>query len=114
MIEWTDGMKARLLTLVADKVIYSTIAVTMTREFRRPVSKGSAIGMARRLLKPEAYKPQPKPTTNGPVKLDGLTAKTCRWPLGPHHQSPPYLYCGSGPSEGSPYCPTHSRIAYNR
>jgi hypothetical protein len=109
MTEWTLGMDARLRSLVGEgRLNYREIGETMTREFRKEISKGSAIGRMRRLV--EKAKPKPKPKEVQPVLLEDLERRHCRWPLG---ERAPYLFCAHQVEEGTPYCPRHCRASYN-
>jgi GcrA cell cycle regulator len=40
-----------------------------------------------------------------------LTESTCRWPIG-DPGSPEFFFCGGQAVGGLPYCPYHSRVAY--
>jgi GcrA cell cycle regulator len=40
-----------------------------------------------------------------------LTEDTCRWPIGDPASSE-FFFCGGKPITSLPYCPHHSRIAY--
>lgn len=40
-----------------------------------------------------------------------LTEATCRWPIGDPGASD-FFFCGGKPLTGLPYCPHHSRVAY--
>jgi GcrA cell cycle regulator len=40
-----------------------------------------------------------------------LTEATCRWPIG-DPSSTEFFFCGGQSMAGLPYCPYHSRIAY--
>jgi hypothetical protein len=111
MSEWSQGMDARLRSLVAEgQLNYREIGETMSREFRKPISKGSAIGRMRRLVEKAKPKPKPKSKEVQPVTLAELERQHCRWPIG---EQAPYLYCAHKISEGAPYCPKHCRISYN-
>lgn len=46
------------------------------------------------------------------VTLMQLTDTTCRWPI--DAPDGPLMYCGAKPTEDSPYCPRHGRLAYNK
>lgn len=43
----------------------------------------------------------------------GLTADTCRWPIG-EPCSPDFFYCGGHALAPLPYCAGHARLAYRR
>lgn len=45
------------------------------------------------------------------VSILELNESTCRWPIGDPGKEG-FAYCGSQTKEESPYCPYHSRIAY--
>ena len=46
-----------------------------------------------------------------PIKLEELTDKTCRWPIGhPHEKN--FYFCGRKPMEKFPYCKLHLLYAF--
>ncbi len=46
-----------------------------------------------------------------PLKLEELTDKTCRWPIGhPHEEN--FYFCGRKPLEKFPYCKLHVLYAF--
>jgi GcrA cell cycle regulator len=45
------------------------------------------------------------------VSITQLSEATCRWPIG-EPGAEDFAYCGSQTKTGFPYCPYHSRIAY--
>ena len=44
------------------------------------------------------------------VTIEGLTATTCRWPLG-GARAPAMLYCGAEAPADRPYCEHHRKLA---
>ncbi|MEC9343664.1 MAG: GcrA family cell cycle regulator [Pseudomonadota bacterium] len=48
-----------------------------------------------------------------PLKLDliALSELTCKWPIGDPAQED-FHFCGHKAKDSSPYCPYHSRVAY--
>lgn len=48
---------------------------------------------------------------SGRVTIFDLKTSSCRWPLG-DPQSEQFSFCGKKAITGCPYCPEHSRIAY--
>jgi GcrA cell cycle regulator len=46
-----------------------------------------------------------------PITIMELKESTCRWPLG-DPATPEFRYCGGPSPVGTPYCPFHSRVAY--
>lgn len=47
------------------------------------------------------------------VEMDGLTRRTCRWPLWAHPDEQPKFYCGDPSADlddDRPYCPYHSNV----
>ena len=46
-----------------------------------------------------------------PLKLEELTDKTCRWPIGHPHESN-FYFCGRTPMEKFPYCQLHVLYAF--
>ena len=45
------------------------------------------------------------------LRLTELTDHTCKWPIG-DPAAEEFHFCGHAPKDSSPYCPYHSRIAY--
>ena len=48
---------------------------------------------------------------SNPITIMELKEATCRFPLG-DPQTPEFRYCGGKSEVGVPYCPFHTRIAY--
>jgi GcrA cell cycle regulator len=72
----------------------------------RQGGSGVAIQPAAIPLAPEPAEPTPATA----VTIMGLTATTCRWPLGePRHDM---LYCGAAKDEGVAYCGWHCGWAF--
>ena len=46
-----------------------------------------------------------------PVKLEELTDKTCKWPIGHPHEEK-FYFCGRKPVEKFPYCKLHLLYSY--
>ena len=46
-----------------------------------------------------------------PTKLEEITDKTCRWPIGHPHESN-FYFCGRTPMEKFPYCQLHVLYAF--
>ena len=46
-----------------------------------------------------------------PIKLEELTDKTCRWPIGHAHEKN-FYFCGRKPMEKFPYCKLHVLYAF--
>ena len=47
-----------------------------------------------------------------PVKLEEITDKTCRWPIGHPHENN-FYFCGRTPMEKFPYCKLHVLYAFS-
>lgn len=132
--ETTPGLLARYLELQADEkqFSYSVIATMLSDEFNLTITKNSLIGKGRRLglkLRRKPHKgaqprhrrrfkvkpapdaplaPDVPPRNEGePLSLYQLGEDTCRWPLGPIDERPPYLYCGHYAPIGRSYCDDH-------
>lgn len=45
------------------------------------------------------------------VSILELSDKRCRWPIG---EGRDVSYCGASPAPNKPYCPFHSRVAYQK
>jgi hypothetical protein len=96
-----------------DTLKFRSIMKTMNAEFGTSLSRNACIGKARRLKMP------PRAKDNNPVKLhpeglplDKLRERTCRWPMGPTMQRPPYFFCGKPTAVGCPYCKTHKQRSH--
>lgn len=48
----------------------------------------------------------------GGISIEELTVDSCRFPLGPDSQLPPYQFCGVMVAPGSVYCPHHHARCY--
>jgi GcrA cell cycle regulator len=60
-------------------------------------------------IQPPTFIPEPPaPAKALNVAFMDLRRNQCRWPLG----ESPFLFCGLPQHGGRPYCPAHSRIAY--
>lgn len=60
---------------------------------------------------PLPLRKEPSQEPNQPCSLLELTDKTCRWPVGESNQGA-FQFCGCLPTDSSPYCPTHTRQAF--
>ena len=47
-----------------------------------------------------------------PIKLEELTEKTCRWPIGHPHENN-FYFCGRAPMDKFPYCQLHVLYAFS-
>jgi GcrA cell cycle regulator len=56
-----------------------------------------------------AFLEEPDPAFRATILT--LTEHTCRWPLG-DPGGPDFFFCGRASDPGVPYCPYHTRIAY--
>jgi hypothetical protein len=127
---WTPAMQERMLVLLQyPEVTYRQVAEALNAEFGCRLTKNSCIGRGRRLGVPprpvrhhvEVVMPVP-PRTPPPkprkrpaydqFELIDLGHDTCRWPIGPAYDPPPYHYCGRPRMQGA-YCAEHGKKAYN-
>jgi len=86
----------------------------------RPARNGQQRGMVRTQMRVPAERraegqarAEERLEAPDPLRLDltQLTEQTCKWPLG-DPAAEDFSFCGHAPKENSPYCPYHSRIAY--
>lgn len=137
--KWSQhpGLDDRLIDLHSKPDLSAqNIADQLSAEFNLKLSRNAVIGRTHRLklaarpappaskntrlrippLRPAAPSPvaPPRPVViypAGPVDLLGLDPGRCKWPVsGP----PSALFCGVAQVAGSPYCPTHSALAFNK
>tara|TARA_Y100000590_G_scaffold364139_1_gene422297 strand:+ start:53844 stop:54332 length:489 start_codon:yes stop_codon:yes gene_type:complete len=47
------------------------------------------------------------------VTILNLTENNCKWPIGDPRDDD-FHFCGHAPSNGSPYCEDHSKVAYKK
>jgi hypothetical protein len=120
---WKAGARERLADLRSQGMTFPLIADHINREFGMHVTYPACIGMLHRMTVKPIEEPVvsefdlPPPIVpeipRGPVTIYELGRSDCHWPLGKHHDHPPYLYCGLPAFEGRPYCSEHCGIAYN-
>ena len=137
---WTDANVATLKSHWASGLSASKIAAAIGGVTRNAVigkasrlklpgritTQQMAIPRRQKRIKPLSFK-KPKPdaptaeeilATSLPpdqspcaVTLMQLAAHTCRWPI--DSPSGQMMYCGAKPTEDSPYCRRHDRLAYH-
>lgn len=104
--EWTPERTAVLITLWNEGICASEIGRRLS------VTKNAVIGKAFRL---QLAKRRPTPADQlgeeSVVRLDGLNAGMCSWPLSTS-DSVQVHFCGAAAVPGKPYCETHCRQAY--
>jgi GcrA cell cycle regulator len=84
----------------------------------RPVSQGN-VALAAHSREPVAPAPEPEVAFDEDVVIPmservtimELRDSMCRWPMG-DPTTPEFRFCGGKAITGLPYCPHHSRIAY--
>jgi GcrA cell cycle regulator len=136
---WTDDMIRYFARLHRDKrqLSFEQIAAELSAKFNIELSRNACIGKARRLGLPmrDSTPRPPRQRYLKPVKVErveapiepiearvpelrigGLTIHQtregdCKWPLGPMHAHPPFMYCGEPSLLGRPYCKTHAAKA---
>jgi GcrA cell cycle regulator len=125
------GLDERLIELHGNPDLSAQrIADQLSVEFNLSLSRNAVIGRTHRLklaarpTPPPSKKPRvrlsvvppppPKPVVvypAGPVSLLDLDSGRCKWPVsGP----PAAQFCGMAQATGSPYCPMHSALAFNK
>ncbi len=104
--EWTPERTAVLITLWNEGICASEIGRRLS------VTKNAVIGKAFRL---QLAKRRPTPADQSEeesvVRLDGLSAGMCSWPLSASDNVQVH-FCGAAAVPGKPYCETHCRQAY--
>jgi hypothetical protein len=112
---WTVKMLKFFSDLCEDETrTFRSIMKAMNAEFGTNLSRNACIGKARRLkAPPRAVVNNPVPRPEG-LPLDKLRSRSCRWPLGPTMQRPPYFYCGKLTMLGCPYCREHTKAAHSK
>lgn len=104
--DWTPERTAALIALWHDELSTSEIGR------RLGVTKNAVIGKVHRLGLPQR-RPSPK-VRSEPIhvlKLDGLRAGMCSWPIGEPGEEG-FHFCGTQIVPGKPYCAKHCSIAY--
>ena len=100
--------KAFRLKLEARIVLKKSGAKINTEKNTPPETKTQKLGRKARfkaLLLDKNFEPE------NPKKLEELTNKTCRWPIG-HPYEEKFYFCGRKPIEKFPYCKLHVLYAF--
>ncbi len=119
-MDWTPDRIARLRELWDERYfLCDEIAVIMSKEFRRVVTKNAIIGKSHRLnlpvrnistmVTPRVREPVVESGDLPGVSLSAVKDGQCRWPL----DTRPVRYCGE-PIARRAYCAAHAKLAYNR
>ena len=107
---WTEDMKQTLRELAGQNIFYGTIAKQMSTIYGVTFTKGSVIGMARRIGVPRRP-PAIKPIINQ-ITIYDLEWGMCKWPLGEPYDRPPFMYCGRDTENSNSWCPVHCKKAF--
>lgn len=104
--EWTPERTAALIALWGEELSTSEIGR------RLGITKNAVIGKVHRLGLPQR-RPSPKAKVEmvHVLRLDGLRAGMCSWPIGDPGEEG-FHFCGEVAVPGKPYCAAHCRIAY--
>ena len=100
--------KAFRLKLEARAVSKKSTSKTHTKRDSFPEIKTQKLGRKAKfkaLLLDKNFEPE------NPKKLEELTKKTCRWPIG-HPYEEKFYFCGRKPMEKFPYCKLHVLYAF--
>ena len=100
--------KAFRLKLEARAVSKKSTSKTHTKKDSSPEIKTQKLGRKAKfkaLLLDKNFEPE------NPQKLEELTNKTCRWPIG-HPYEEKFYFCGREPIEKFPYCKLHVLYAF--
>src|SRR5450432_3230555 len=113
---WTDDRLELLKKLWADGLSASQIAAELGGVTRNAViGKVHRLGLSGRAKSPSSAVPRvrkARPASMRPrISITELSEATCRWPIG-DPGAEDFAYCGSQTKAALPYCPYHSRIAY--
>lgn len=139
---WSTKEKEALRALVPLGLSGREIAIELSAQFGRPISRSSVNGQCGRLgirvgdskaehrqekPKPDKAKlkptppvlikasPPPPPTIQmQPCTIFELTSDRCHYALWPNHlrARPDYLFCGAKTNK-SPYCEAHEKLVYS-
>ena len=100
--------KAFRLKLEARAASKKSTSKTHTKKYSYPEIKAQKLGKKAKfkaLLLDKNFEQE------NPKKLEELTEKTCRWPIGhPYEES--FYFCGRKPIEKFPYCKLHVLYAF--
>ena len=100
--------KAFRLKLEARAVSKKSTSKTHTKKDSSPEIKTQKLGRKAKfkaLLLDKNFEPE------NPKKLEELTKKTCKWPIG-HPYEEKFYFCGRKPIEKFPYCKLHVLYAF--
>ena len=141
IMNWTAQMHAYLIQLHRDpkQLPFTAIAAALSERFGVPITRNACIGKAMRLGLPTRpgsngelrHREVLMKQSMMPIRIDApieakiktapglpgvsiyqLKSRTCRWPLDPTMNKPPFRYCGCRTVEaGMPYCAEHTARA---
>ena len=100
--------KAHRLNLEARNISRKSETKTNKQVNNSPENKNQKLGRRAKfkaLLLDKNFEPE------NPQKLEELTNKTCRWPIG-HPYEEKFYFCGREPIEKFPYCKLHVLYAF--
>lgn len=117
---WTEAEDLRLRDLWRERLSKRDIALTLTDEFGRQISRNAVLGRLYRLglSKPRTGKWSERGVGLGAATgIDGRVIpppKTCQWPQGEPGKAG-FRFCGKGGVvPGKPYCAAHCAVAYRK
>lgn len=121
---WTPPRDAALRSMWRDGAPYTAIAARLGLGVNQVISRRQVLGLpprppggqrTRRRSGPGETPPVPSanpPPPAAPLMLSiaGLTARSCRWPIGDPLEAG-FGFCGHTARDGKPYCPYHAALA---
>ena len=105
-VDWTEEQIKELIALWNQGLPTSEIGRKIGATKNAVVGKAHRLGLTKR-QSPIRRKPQEVRI----VKLDGLRAGMCSWPIG-EPGTEGFHFCGKPAVPGKPYCAEHCSIAY--
>jgi GcrA cell cycle regulator len=106
--DWTPERTAALIALWSEDLSTAEIGR------RLGITKNAVIGKVHRLGLPHRRpSPKAKPEPVHGLRLDGLRADMCCWPIGDPSDAS-FHFCGEHVATGKPYCQRHCAVAYVR
>ncbi len=105
-VDWTPEKVEALIALWNESLPTSEIGR------RLGVTKNAVVGKAHRLGLSKRQSPiRKRPEDDEVVRLDGLGAGMCSWPIG-EPGTPDFHFCGAPIVPSKPYCLEHCQRAY--
>lgn len=107
---WTPEEESQLRKLWGSGLTASKIGEKLGKSKNGVIGKANRIGLEKRPHIIQGYYEKRK--AGSPTMME-LGPRDCRYPLG-EKKEPATHYCGKEVKPGSPYCPTHTKIAYRK